>query len=71
MSAMSETFPSRMSADTVRKGHYFAQKRVADFTELFASGRWKRYYKNERDFVALMRQAEKLRDDWKRLATSR
>lgn len=38
----------------MRKGHDLAERRLAHFTELYRSGRWKDYYPDERRFASHM-----------------
>jgi uncharacterized repeat protein (TIGR03809 family) len=55
-----------MSAEITRKWRDLAEKRRTHFVDLYESGRWKHYY-SESEFVALMREAVQLADDWTRL----
>ncbi len=50
-----------------RKWRDLADRRLAYFTELYRSGRWKHYYTQE-DFVARMRDVVKAAKVWSDLA---
>jgi uncharacterized repeat protein (TIGR03809 family) len=50
-----------------RKWRDLAERRLAYFTELYRSGRWKHYY-TEDDFVVRMRDVVKAAKVWSNLA---
>ena len=51
-----------------RQWHDLARRRLDYFTELYRSGRWRRYYPSEQDFAARMLDVIKAEKDWARLA---
>ena len=55
-------------AEAARKWRMLADGRFAHFVELFQTGRWKRYFSSEEDFLNRMREAMALRDRWAEIA---
>jgi uncharacterized repeat protein (TIGR03809 family) len=54
--------------DLSRRWHDLAERRLAYFTELYRSGRWKRYYASEEQFAARMLDVIRAAKVWARLA---
>jgi uncharacterized repeat protein (TIGR03809 family) len=50
-----------------QKWRDFAERRCADFTELYTSGRWKRYY-TEPELIARMREVAGAAETWAKIA---
>ncbi len=57
------TEPYRLSIETTRKWHALAERRRAHFVELYRSGRWRRYYREEA-FLNHMREVMKGVEVW-------
>jgi uncharacterized repeat protein (TIGR03809 family) len=49
------------------RGLALAERRLAHFAELYDSGRWRRYYFREADFLLNVREARAAVDAWRRL----
>jgi uncharacterized repeat protein (TIGR03809 family) len=49
------------------RGLALAERRLAHFAELYDSGRWRRYYYREADFLLNVREARAAVDAWRRL----
>jgi uncharacterized repeat protein (TIGR03809 family) len=64
MSAQSSSAPNDPIA---QKWRTLAERRRADFVELYRSGRWKRYYTRDQ-FAARLREAMDAADTWAKLA---
>ena len=56
----------RLSIETTRKWHALAERRRAYFVELYASGRWRRYY-TEEAFRAHLREVMRSVELWAKL----
>ena len=56
--------------DIVHQWHDLAERRLADYTELYRSGRWRLYFTQE-DFAVRMRDVIKVVKTWRALAASR
>ena len=54
--------------EAARKWRMLADGRFAHFVELFQTGRWKRYFSSEEDFLNRMREAMALSDRWAEIA---
>jgi uncharacterized repeat protein (TIGR03809 family) len=52
-----------------RKWRALAERRRADFVELYYSGRWKRYY-SEEQFLLRLRKAIRVSERWAEVAPS-
>lgn len=50
----------------VSRWRKLAEQRLEHITELFATGRWRRYY-NEPDFIEIVRQTKEAAAAWRRL----
>jgi uncharacterized repeat protein (TIGR03809 family) len=64
---MSEWPPAHALDEVARKWRALAERRRAQFLDLYHSGRWKRYYDEER-FLRSMREAIKQSERWAELA---
>jgi uncharacterized repeat protein (TIGR03809 family) len=64
---MSERPPARALDQVAQKWRDLAERRRAHFIELYRSGRWKRYYSEER-FLHHMRAAILGADAWAQVA---
>ena len=53
----------RIADDIARKWHALAERRRAHFAELHDSGRWQKYYR-ENKFFAQLRATERMADAW-------
>ena len=56
------------SHDLMARGRMLAEGRMAFLTELYESGRWRRYH-SEADFLAMVRESRAALDKWMELAT--
>ncbi len=64
---MSEWQTTGLLVDVSHKWRRLAERRHEHFVALFHSGRWKRYYTEER-FLHLMREAIRLTERWSVIA---
>jgi len=64
---MSAQFSSAPQDPVAQKWRALAERRRADFVELYRSGRWKRYYTRDQ-FAARLRDAMDAADTWAKLA---
>jgi uncharacterized repeat protein (TIGR03809 family) len=64
---MSARLPAHALDDVAQKWRDLAERRQAHFLELYQSGRWKRYYSEER-FLYRMREAIQLSERWAQIA---
>jgi uncharacterized repeat protein (TIGR03809 family) len=55
------------SQDILARGRMLAEGRMAFLTELYESGRWRRYH-SEADFLAMVRESRAALDKWTELA---
>jgi uncharacterized repeat protein (TIGR03809 family) len=53
----------RPSPETARKWHALAERRRREYVELYRSGRWRRYYSEER-FLAHLREVVQGVESW-------
>ena len=51
-----------------RRWHHLADRRLAHFTELYRSGRWRHYYRSEAQFAERMLDVIKAAKIWAELA---
>ncbi len=63
---MSDNRSFRTSPETVRKWHALAERRRREYVELYRSGRWRRYYSEER-FLAHLREVVQGVETWGKL----
>ena len=54
--------------DVALRWHHLAERRLAYYTELLTSGRWRRYYADEKTFAARMLDVIKAARAWARIA---
>jgi uncharacterized repeat protein (TIGR03809 family) len=54
--------------DLARRWHQLADRRLANFTEMHRSGRWRHYYRTEAQFAARMLEVIKAAKIWAELA---
>lgn len=54
--------------DLARRWHHLADRRLANFTEMHRSGRWRHYYRTEAQFAARMLEVIKAAKIWAELA---
>lgn len=54
--------------DIARRWHELADRRLANFTEMHRSGRWRHYYRTEAQFAACMLDVIKAAKIWAELA---
>jgi uncharacterized repeat protein (TIGR03809 family) len=54
--------------DVALRWHHLAERRLAYYTELFNTGRWRRYYADERIFALRMLDVIKAARAWARIA---
>jgi len=54
--------------DVALRWHHLAERRLAYYTELLISGRWRRYYADERAFAVRMFDVIKAARVWARIA---
>jgi uncharacterized repeat protein (TIGR03809 family) len=64
---MSAPFSSPYQDPVAQKWRALAERRRADFVELYRSGRWKRYYTRDQ-FAVRLRDAMDAADTWAKLA---
>jgi len=64
---MSARMPAHALDAVAQKWRDLAERRRAHFLELYASGRWKRYY-SEEQFLYRMREAIRLAQRWAEIA---
>jgi uncharacterized repeat protein (TIGR03809 family) len=55
------------SHDLMARGRVLAEGRMAFLTELYDTGRWRRYH-NEQEFLAMVRECRAALDKWTELA---
>jgi hypothetical protein len=67
---MSETKKTRGSDEIARRWHALAERRREHFDDLYASGRWRKYYR-ETDFLMQMHETARMTDAWARVAQPR
>ena len=53
-----------------RKWRAVAERRCAHFVELYHSGRWKRYYSDEEQFLIRLREAIRASERWAEIGPS-
>jgi hypothetical protein len=54
--------------DAALRWHHLAERRLAYFTDLLLTGRWRRYYADERAFALRMFDVIKAARAWARIA---
>jgi uncharacterized repeat protein (TIGR03809 family) len=54
--------------DLSRRWHVLAERRLAAFTEMYRSGRWRRYYRTEQQFAVRMLEVIQAAKIWAELA---
>lgn len=54
--------------DLTRRWHDLAERRLANFAELYRSGRWRLYYESEQKFAARMLDVVKTAKIWALIA---
>jgi uncharacterized repeat protein (TIGR03809 family) len=64
---MPQRQPGRALDSVAQKWRQLAERRRAHFVELFHSGRWKRYYSEER-FLERMRESIRIAERWAMIA---
>jgi uncharacterized repeat protein (TIGR03809 family) len=64
---MSARPPARALEEVAQKWRALAERRCANFLELYESGRWKYYY-SEEQFLRRLREAIRLSERWAELA---
>jgi uncharacterized repeat protein (TIGR03809 family) len=64
---MSARLPAHALDEVAQKWRALAERRFAHFVELYESGRWRRYYSEER-FLYRMREATRLSERWAQIA---
>ncbi len=57
--------------DVALRWHHLAERRLAYYTELLSSGRWRHYYADERAFAQRMLDVIKAAHAWARIAGRR
>ncbi len=62
-----DLLPQKFSPEIAHKWHALAERRRANLVDLYDTGRWRHYY-SEGEFVARMREAIGLSEEWARLA---
>ena len=60
-------FPARTRQDIARQWRSLAERKRQHLTELYHSGRWRRYY-TEESFLAQMRETARAAEAWDALA---
>ena len=64
-----QALPGRPDFDAIaQRWHDLAQRRLAYYTELYRSGRWRRYYTQDR-FAVRMLDVIRAADDWSGLVS--
>jgi uncharacterized repeat protein (TIGR03809 family) len=64
---MDDKLRIRGADDIVRQWRALAERRRAHFADLYDSGRWRKYYR-EQSFMAQMRETARMSEAWDRLA---
>jgi uncharacterized repeat protein (TIGR03809 family) len=66
---MSQWLSEQLLEEVAQKWRALAERRRAHFVELYHSGRWKRYYTEER-FLDRLREAIRVSERWAEIAPS-
>jgi uncharacterized repeat protein (TIGR03809 family) len=64
---MSDSLQIPGTPELARKWHALAERRRAHFADLYDSGRWRKYYR-EQSFLSQMRETARMADAWDRVA---
>jgi uncharacterized repeat protein (TIGR03809 family) len=64
---MSDSLHIPGTIEIARKWHALAERRRAHFADLYDSGRWRKYYR-EQSFLTQMRETVRMADAWDRVA---
>jgi uncharacterized repeat protein (TIGR03809 family) len=64
---MDDKLKIRDTDDLARKWRALADRRREHFADLYQSGRWRKYYR-EQTFLAQMRDTARMTDAWERVA---
>lgn len=65
---MSATQSAQQFQEIAGRWHHLAERRLAHYTELLSSGRWRRYYADERTFALRMFDVIRAARAWARIA---
>jgi uncharacterized repeat protein (TIGR03809 family) len=64
---MSDSLQIPGTTELARKWHALVERRRAHFADLYDSGRWRKYYR-EQSFLSQMRETARMADAWDRVA---
>jgi uncharacterized repeat protein (TIGR03809 family) len=64
---MDDKLQLRSTEDLARRWHALAERRRQHFAELYDSGRWRKYYR-EQNFLSQMRETARMAEAWDRVA---
>jgi uncharacterized repeat protein (TIGR03809 family) len=64
---MSDSLQIPGTIEIAKKWHALAERRRAHFADLYDSGRWRKYYR-EQSFLSQMRETARMADAWDRVA---
>jgi uncharacterized repeat protein (TIGR03809 family) len=67
VSVMSESLHIPGTAEIAKRWHALAERRRVHFADLYDSGRWRKYYR-EQNFLSQMRETARMADAWDRVA---
>ena len=59
----------RGTEDIARRWHALAERRREHFADLYNSGRWRKYYR-EQNFLTQMRETTRMADAWDKVVRS-
>lgn len=65
---MSAEHRGHLLEEAALRWHHLAERRLAYYTDLFLTGRWRRYYADERAFALRMMDVVKAARAWARIA---
>ena len=63
---MDDKLQLRSTEDLARRWHALAERRRQHFADLYDSGRWRKYYR-EQNFLSQMRETARMAEAWDRV----